>query len=96
MMLFDETALFDEGKKRFTKFDLPGADLRLWEQLFNKAESDNYFRLLKKTTPWQQRTRKMYDKWVLDPRHSSGRWQTSPDRFRHLWRNADLQSKSQG
>lgn len=68
MMLFDETDLFDEGKKRFTNFDLPGADLRLWEQFFSKAESDSYFKLLKEATPWKQRTRKMYDKWVLDPR----------------------------
>jgi alkylated DNA repair dioxygenase AlkB len=68
MLLFDETALFDEGKRRYTKFDLPGTELRLWEQFFARGESDHYFRLLKETTPWQQRTRKMYDNWVLDPR----------------------------
>jgi alkylated DNA repair dioxygenase AlkB len=68
MMLFDETALFDEGKKRFTQFQLPGTDLRLWEQWISRAEADQYFKLLKEATPWQQRNRKMYDKWVLDPR----------------------------
>jgi alkylated DNA repair dioxygenase AlkB len=68
MMLFDETALFDEGKKRFTQFELPDADLRLWEQFFSRHEADKYFRLLKDATPWQQRERKMYDRMVLDPR----------------------------
>jgi len=77
MMLFDETALFDEGKKRFTNFDLPGTGLRLWEQFFDRSESDHYFRLLKESTPWQQRTRKMYDKWVLDPRLTA--WYGGPN-----------------
>lgn len=68
MYLFDDTALFDQGKKRFTDFALPGTDLRLWEQFFTKKDADNYFGVLRETTPWQQRTRKMYDKIVLDPR----------------------------
>jgi len=68
MLLFDETDLFCQGKKRFTSFEIPDAGLQLWEQFFTRSESDDHFRLLKDTTPWQQRTRKMYDKWVLDPR----------------------------
>lgn len=68
MNLFEETALFDEGKKKYTDFRLPDTDLRLWEQFFAKADADEYFKLLKDTAPWQQRTRKMYDKIVLDPR----------------------------
>lgn len=68
MMLFEDTALFDEGKKRFCHFDLPDTDLRLWEQFFLKTESDEYFNMLKAATPWQQRTRPMYDKIVPDPR----------------------------
>jgi len=76
-MLFDETALFDEGKKRFTQFQLPGTDLRLWEQWMPKAEADQYFALLKESTPWQQRNRKMYDKWVLDPRLTA--WYGGPN-----------------
>jgi alkylated DNA repair dioxygenase AlkB len=68
MGLFDDIALFDEGKKRFTDFALPGTDLRLWEQFFTKRDADHYFGLLRDTSPWQQRTRKMYDKVVLDPR----------------------------
>ena len=68
MLLFDEVALFDEGKKRYTDFALPGADLRLWEQFFGKAESDYYYELLKSNIPWQQRERKMYDRVLPDPR----------------------------
>ncbi|MBS1603386.1 MAG: alpha-ketoglutarate-dependent dioxygenase AlkB [Bacteroidetes bacterium] len=68
MNLFEDIALFDEGQRRFTDFQLPGTDLRLWEQFFTKADSDRYFRVLREVTPWRQRTRKMYDKVVLDPR----------------------------
>lgn len=68
MNLFSDTALFDEGKKRFVDFRLPDTELRLWEQYFGKEVSDRYFIILKEGTPWRQRTRKMYDKTVLDPR----------------------------
>lgn len=68
MNLFDPTALFDEGKKRYTDFKLPDTELRLWEQYFPKNVSDNYFQTLLTTTPWLQHRRKMYDKMVPDPR----------------------------
>jgi alkylated DNA repair dioxygenase AlkB len=68
MNLFEDIALFDEGKKQFKDFELPGAHLQLWEQFFTKAESDRYFITLRDGTPWQQRVRKMYDKIVPDPR----------------------------
>ena len=38
--LFNDTALFNEGKKCFTNFNLPDAELKLWEQFFDKDESD--------------------------------------------------------
>ncbi|SKA10905.1 alpha-ketoglutarate-dependent dioxygenase AlkB family protein [Sediminibacterium ginsengisoli] len=68
MNLFDGIALFDEGKKCFTDFQLPDADLRLWEQFFAPGESDHYFRLLQETTPWAQHRRRIYEKWMPDPR----------------------------
>ncbi len=68
MNLFEDIALFNEGRKRFQDFPLPDAHLQLWEQFFTKMESDRYFTTLRDTTPWQQRERKMYDKIVLDPR----------------------------
>ena len=68
MKLFEDTLLFDEGKKRFVDFHLPGTDLKLWEQFFEKKQSDRYFSNLLENSPWKQRSRKMYDKVVLDPR----------------------------
>lgn len=68
MLLFDDTALFDEGKGRFADFRLPDAELKLWERFFSKTESDHYFNILREGSPWRQRERKMYDKIVMDPR----------------------------
>jgi alkylated DNA repair dioxygenase AlkB len=68
MLLFEETDMFDEGKKRYTDFSLPDTDMRLWEQFFSREESDRFFNILKNSSPWQQRERKMYDKIVPDPR----------------------------
>ena len=68
MILFDEIALFDEGKRQFRDFQIPDADLRLWQQFFSKEESNNYYKTLRDLTAWQQRTRKMYDRVLPDPR----------------------------
>lgn len=68
MLLFDETTLFNEGKATYINFPVPGASLQLWEQFYHKQQSDCYYRALLQATPWVQRTRKMYDKMVLDPR----------------------------
>lgn len=68
MLLFDETTLFNEGKAAYTNFPLPDATLQLWQQFFSRQQSSYYYQALLAATPWQQRTRKMYDKMVLDPR----------------------------
>lgn len=68
MRLFEDAALFDEGRKYFKDFKLPGTELTLWERFFEKADSDRFFQVFKDHTPWQQRERKMYDHTVLDPR----------------------------
>ncbi|WP_202929017.1 alpha-ketoglutarate-dependent dioxygenase AlkB family protein [Chitinophaga agri] len=68
MTLFEDIDLFDEGRKRFTDYQLPDTELKLWERFFEKKASDDYFKALKAVTPWQQRTRKMYDKILPDPR----------------------------
>jgi len=68
MKLFDDVALFDAGKPRFTEFSLPGTELMLWEQLYTKEAADRYFNTLLSSTPWKQRYRKMYDKKIPDPR----------------------------
>ncbi|MEO5890930.1 MAG: alpha-ketoglutarate-dependent dioxygenase AlkB [Ferruginibacter sp.] len=68
LTLFDEPQLFDAGKKSITRFDIPDAKLILWEQFFEKAESDKLYETHLEQTPWQQRERKMYDRMVPDPR----------------------------
>lgn len=68
MNLFGETALFDGGIKRYTDFNLPDTELRLWQHFFDKANADHYYKMLLKESPWQQRMRKMYDKMIPDPR----------------------------
>lgn len=66
--LFDETGLFDEGRKRFVDLSLPGAEIKLWEQFIPRSDADRYYRTLLAETPWSQYRRKMYDKVVPDPR----------------------------
>lgn len=71
MNLFEETALFDGGIKKYIDFNLPDTELRLWQHFFSKTEADSYFKTLFSEVPWQQRMRKMYDKMVLDPRFTA-------------------------
>jgi len=68
MNLFEDLQLFDGGIKRHTDFQLPDTELRLWQHFFQKHQADNYYQSLLDGTPWQQRTRKMYDKMISDPR----------------------------
>jgi alkylated DNA repair dioxygenase AlkB len=68
MNLFADTELFDGGIKRYTDFNLPDTELRLWQHFFDKQEADNFYHALLKESLWQQRERKMYDKVVADPR----------------------------
>jgi len=95
MKLFDDIVLFDEGKKRFTDFNLPDADLRLWEQFFEKTESDRYYKTLLENSPWKQRTRKMYDKMVLDPRltawYSSETFNTWPVELKEIQKRVEAE-----
>jgi alkylated DNA repair dioxygenase AlkB len=67
MKLFDDTVLFDAGKKRFVDYALPDAGMKLWEQFFPKELSDGYYTELLKS-PFIQRRRVMYHNVVLDPR----------------------------
>lgn len=68
MNLFAETELFDGGIKKYNDFNLPDTELRLWQHFFAKREADNYYNTLLKESPWRQRSRKMYDKVIADPR----------------------------
>jgi alkylated DNA repair dioxygenase AlkB len=77
--LFDDTLFFNEGKKGDTNFELSDAALKLWEQFFDKQESDHYYKILFKESPWEQRTRKMYDKIIPDPRLTVWYGSETPD-----------------
>ena len=63
--------LFDSEKSsgtRFHTFDLPEADIILYEHFFTKQESDDLFERLVETTKWQQDYIKIYGKTVNLPR----------------------------
>lgn len=66
--LFDDTELFSSGELRIKKFDLPDAELTLWEHLFTRTEADLYYTTLMNETPWKQEEITVYDKTHLTPR----------------------------
>lgn len=70
LTLFDENQLFNIGKASVKRFDIPDAELTLWERFFEKEAADHYYNALLHSTPWKEHERKMYDKIVIDPRLS--------------------------
>ena len=66
--LFDDTQLFNSGELSVKEFDLPGASLKLWEHFFSREESDRFYNILMKETPWKQEEITVYDKTHLTPR----------------------------
>jgi alkylated DNA repair dioxygenase AlkB len=86
MMLFEDTEIFTSGNAGKKIFDLPDADLILIDSFFSKEESDNYYNLLFKNTPWYEYHMPMYDKTVKAPRMIS--WygdDSNPDKFNPNW-----------
>jgi len=66
--LFEDTALFSSGELRLASFNLPDAELHLWEHFFNRQEADEIYHQLLKETPWEQRPITLFDKTVPTPR----------------------------
>jgi alkylated DNA repair dioxygenase AlkB len=66
--LFDDTQLFSSGDLRIQKFDIPDAELTLWEHFFPRAEADNFYNTIMAETPWKQEEITVYDKTHLTPR----------------------------
>ncbi|MBV9988410.1 MAG: alpha-ketoglutarate-dependent dioxygenase AlkB [Chitinophagaceae bacterium] len=66
--LFEDTACFHVGTVRLINYDIPDAELVLRERFFEQEEADRFYNELLQGTPWKQRTRKMYDRMVQDPR----------------------------
>lgn len=68
MNLFDDTDIFTSGKPKKTIFDVPDADLMLYEGFFSKEESDVYYNKLLHATKWKEADLTIYDKTHVIPR----------------------------
>lgn len=68
MTLFDDTDIFTSGKDGKKEFDLPDADVMLWDNFFTKQESDDFYNALLNQTQWQEYEMELYDKTVTAPR----------------------------
>jgi alkylated DNA repair dioxygenase AlkB len=68
MNLFDEKELFNSGELRVQQFDLPGADLVLYEHFFPRDLADTYYNILLKETPWHEQPITIHGKTHIMPR----------------------------
>lgn len=68
MDLFNQTNLFSTKEVRKTTFDLPGADITLFENFFSIEESNKLYKSLLHNTPWQQEQISIHGKLVDYPR----------------------------
>ena len=68
MSLFDDTSLFTPGKESKVVFDLPDAELILYEHFFTKEEADAMYKTLLERTEWKQEDITVYGKTHPTPR----------------------------
>jgi alkylated DNA repair dioxygenase AlkB len=68
LSLFDDTQLFSSGELRLQEFDIPDAELTLWEHFFSRAEADTFYNTLLAETPWKQEEITVFEKTHLTPR----------------------------
>ena len=68
MDLFEDTDFFTSGSKGKTVFDLPDADIILYESFFTKEESDYYYNHLLQQTKWEALDMSIYGKVHTVPR----------------------------
>src|SRR5689334_7968110 len=66
--LFDDTELFNSGSLQIKTFDIPDAELKLWEHFFPRDKADQYYNTIMIETPWKQEEITVYDKTHLTPR----------------------------
>ncbi len=66
--LFDDTSLFNSGALKVTEFDLPDAEITLWEHFFDRASADAYYKILLEQTPWEQKPITIFAKTLPTPR----------------------------
>jgi alkylated DNA repair dioxygenase AlkB len=68
MNLFSDTELFNSGELRIQNFDIPDAELTLWEHFFNRQEADKFYKILLEETPWKQEPITIHGQTHLLPR----------------------------
>lgn len=68
MDLFSQTDLFSTDEIRKTTFDLPGADVTLFENFFSAEESNRLYNSLLQNTIWEQDQMTIYGKQINLPR----------------------------
>jgi hypothetical protein len=66
--LFNDTQLFNSGELRIQQFDIPDAELILWEHFIPRDEADKFYTAIMNETPWKQEEITVYDKTHLTPR----------------------------
>ncbi|MBJ2175194.1 alpha-ketoglutarate-dependent dioxygenase AlkB [Aureibaculum sp. A20] len=68
MESFNQIDLFSTDEVRKTEFDVPGADVILFENFFSIEESNKLYKSLLENTPWQQEQITIHGKLVDYPR----------------------------
>jgi len=68
MNLFNDTDIFTSNTPKKTVFNVPDADLMLYEGFFTKEESDAYYNFLLANTRWKEADLTVYDKTHIIPR----------------------------
>ena len=68
MNLFNDTDIFTSNTPKKTVFNVPDADLMLYEGFFAKEESDAYYNFLLEYTRWKEADLTVYDKTHIIPR----------------------------
>ncbi len=68
MDLFNQGDLLTVNKPKKTEFDLPDADITLFENFFSIEESNRLYKSLKENVKWQQDQIKFYGKLLDLPR----------------------------
>jgi alkylated DNA repair dioxygenase AlkB len=68
LTLFDDTDFFESGGLRITHFNIPDAELTLYEHFINRAESDRYYQVLLDETAWKQEPITIHGKTYATPR----------------------------
>jgi alkylated DNA repair dioxygenase AlkB len=91
MSLFNDIHLFTANNPRTVRYDLPDAELTLYDGFFQKEDADRLYTALLKDTPWKQEDITVYNKtyptprltaWYGDPQaayaFSSSKWHPYP------------------